>query len=594
MPFIKKDYIQNKLLPAVSIEEVIEHYVKLKKQGVNYTCCCPFHNEKTPSFVVSPSKGIFKCFGCGVSGNALDFVVKYKNLTFVDGVEELARLVGSTVEYEESLHSSKYNTNYAQYYELMDRVCQLYIRYLNENKEAFSYFKDKRGLSFNTITKSRLGFAPLENDHLAAFSDDEKKLLVELGVLKKSDKYNSYYPFMRNRVIIPILDIKGRVIAFGGRTLNNELPKYLNTAETRLFKKSKELYGLYNVLTKNNNRPDKIVIVEGYMDVISLEQANFNKSVASLGTATTEEHFKTMFRYTDKIICLYDGDNAGQNAALKACSTVASVVSGQKEVRFAFLPKEHDPDSLVREHGIDAINSIVDDSMSYPEFIVYAPSLKYDLTDLGNGPKYINTVLELISHIKDDALRLVCLNVLSKKINVDVSYLQNHLEQLQDKAINREAQRNYINRQNKLEMTPIRKIISFILQEPTIVARKYDDFALDKFIKLIQKGNIKGVDFLCSLLLNIKENRNENTATLIEKYRDTPYEKIVNLLIDVSLTKITNLSFEHKVSHFYDLIKLNLFDILKLRCNTISNLNNYMTDNLMREYELIQTFINKN
>lgn len=594
MPLIKKDYIQNKLLPAVSIEEVIESYVKLKKQGVNYTCCCPFHNEKTPSFIVSPSKGIFKCFGCGVYGNALDFIIKYKNLNFVDGVEELARLVGSTVEYEEVNYNNKYNTNYSQYYELMDRICQLYIRYLNENKEAFSYFKDKRGLSFNTITKSRLGYAPFENDHLASFSNDEKKLLVELGVLKKSEQYNSYYPFMRNRVIIPILDIKGRVIAFGGRSLKDELPKYLNTAETRLFKKSKELYGLYNVLTKNRNRPKQIVIVEGYMDVISLEQFGFNESVASLGTATTEDHFRTMFRYTDKIICLYDGDSAGQNAAFKACNTVASILNGQKEVRFAFLPKEHDPDSLVREDGIDAINNIIDGSMSYPEFIVYAPSLKYDLSDLGNGAKYINNVLELISHIKDDALRFVCLNVLSKKVNVDVSYLQTNLEQIQEKAVNKDLKKEISYKQNRLEMTPIRKIISFILQEPTIVAKKYEDFDLDNFINLLQRGNVKGVDFLCSLLLSIKENKYENTATLIEKYRDTSYEKIVNLLIDINLTKNTNLSFENKVLYFYDLIKLNLIDILKLRCNTIYGLNNYMTDSLMKEYKLIQTFINKN
>lgn len=418
---ISRDFIKHRLLPRVDIVKLIDSYCKLKRSGSNYSCLCPFHKEKSPSFMVSPSRQTFMCFGCGAHGSAIDFIEKYKNLNFVETIEELARFAGVDVEYEQGGRERRADDRYQLYYELMDRAASYFTSQLRATPEALSYFKDKRGLSELTIVKGRLGYAPNDYDYAKnkiARNADEYKKLIELGL--QVDRYDEdkqrqlTRAFFRNRVMFPIFDIKGRIIAFGGRQLGDYGPKYLNTPETPIFKKRRELFGLYECLKATRNRPEKVVVVEGYMDAIALRQAGFDYVVATLGTAITAEHFNLLFRYTNQVICCFDGDEAGKKATWHALQTVTPVlVDANKEVRFINLPAGHDPDTLVRSQGKEAFEAQIEKSVSYPESIMLHESKLYNVADPSERVRLINSVLAIAKAMKNMALQQVTLQVLS-------------------------------------------------------------------------------------------------------------------------------------------------------------------------------------
>ena len=418
---ISRDFIKHRLLPRVDIVKLIDSYCKLKRSGSNYSCLCPFHKEKSPSFMVSPSRQTFMCFGCGAHGTAIDFIEKYKNLNFVETIEELARFVGVDVEYEQGGRERRADDRYQLYYELMDRAASYFTSQLRATPEALSYFKDKRGLSELTIVKGRLGYAPNDYDYAKnkiARNADEYQKLIELGL--QVDRFDEdkqrqlTRAFFRNRVMFPIFDIKGRIIAFGGRQLGDYGPKYLNTPETPIFKKRRELFGLYECLKATRNRPEKVVVVEGYMDAIALRQAGFDYVVATLGTAITAEHFNLLFRYTNQVICCFDGDEAGKKATWHALQTVTPVlVDANKEVRFINLPAGHDPDTLVRSQGKEAFEAQIDKSVSYPESIMLHESKLYNVADPSERVRLINSVLAIAKAMKNMALQQVTLQVLS-------------------------------------------------------------------------------------------------------------------------------------------------------------------------------------
>ena len=241
MPLISKDFIVNRLLPAVKIDSLIGSYVTLKPKGNNLSCCCPFHQEKTPSFYVTPSRGTYHCFGCGAHGNVIDFLMKFKNLSFTEAIEELAQFAGIPVEYEDGGNSFD-RDKYARYYDLMDRCAAFFVRELTKSKAAQDYWYKKRELSKDTVLKNRLGFAPADWDNLrqVARSDEEYRILADLGMVNVKENGKSFAMF-RNRVMIPIVNLKGKVISFGGRTMGDDEPKYLNTRETPIFRKRKEV-----------------------------------------------------------------------------------------------------------------------------------------------------------------------------------------------------------------------------------------------------------------------------------------------------------------------------------------------------------------
>ncbi|MDU9390988.1 DNA primase [Pseudomonas japonica] len=350
------------LLNRTDIVDVVSSRVQLKKAGKNLTACCPFHKEKTPSFSVSPDKQFYYCFGCGAGGNALGFIMDHDNLDFPQAVEELAKAAGMEVPREEGGrgHKPRQPTD-SPLYPLLSAAAEFYRQALKSHptrKAAVAYLKG-RGLSGEIARDFGLGFAPPGWDNLFKhLSSDtlQQKAMIDAGLLIENAETGKRYDRFRDRVMFPIRDSRGRVIAFGGRVLGDDKPKYLNSPETPVFHKGQELYGLYEARKFNRNL-DEIIVVEGYMDVIALAQQGLRNAVATLGTATSEEHLKRLFRVVPSVLFCFDGDQAGRNAAWRALEATLSSLQDGRKARFLFLPEGEDPDSLVRAEGTDAFRA---------------------------------------------------------------------------------------------------------------------------------------------------------------------------------------------------------------------------------------------
>jgi len=350
------------LLNRTDIVDVVSSRLQMKKAGKNYTACCPFHKEKTPSFSVSPDKQFYYCFGCGAGGNALGFIMDHDNLDFPQAVEELAKAAGMEIPREESgrPHKPRQPTD-SPLYPLLTAAADFYRQALKshpQRKAAVDYLKG-RGLTGEIARDFGLGFAPPGWDNLYKhLSSDtlQQKAMIDAGLLVENAETGKRYDRFRDRVMFPIRDSRGRIIAFGGRVLGDDKPKYLNSPETAVFHKGQELYGLFEA-RKNNRNLDEIIVVEGYMDVIALAQQGLRNAVATLGTATSEEHLKRLFRVVPSVLFCFDGDQAGRNAAWRALEATLPCLQDGRRARFLFLPEGEDPDTLVRSEGTDAFRA---------------------------------------------------------------------------------------------------------------------------------------------------------------------------------------------------------------------------------------------
>ncbi|HEY5994988.1 MAG TPA: DNA primase [Gallionellaceae bacterium] len=353
---IPKNFIQD-LLNRLDIVDVIERYVPLKKAGANYVACCPFHNEKSPSFTVSQSKQFYHCFGCGAHGTAIGFVMEHSGMGFVDAVEELARSIGVTVPREAAAPGQALHKAAPDLYELMQTATRYYREQLKKSPRAIQYLKG-RGLSGEIAARFGIGYAPDNWQNLeAAVPNYQDKSLVETGLVIANDEGKRYDRF-RDRIMFPIINQRGQVIGFGGRVLDRGEPKYLNSPETPLFEKGRELYGLFQAQKAIRN-DGLALVVEGYMDVVALAQLGVEYGVATLGTATTPYHIQKLLRMTDRVVFCFDGDAAGRRAAWRALENALPHLQDGKQLRFLFLPPEHDPDSYIREHGKDAFERLL-------------------------------------------------------------------------------------------------------------------------------------------------------------------------------------------------------------------------------------------
>lgn len=572
MPLINKHFITDKLIPAISIDRFIAQYAKLKKQGSNYVCCCPFHQEKTPSFNISPAKGMYYCFGCKASGNVVSFLMKYKNLPFTDAIEQLAQFAGLSVEYD---GVSEFKEDHTRAYELADKISEFFTKALFENKQALDYFVNKRGLSEDLIVKQRLGYAPNSfnyiSEHFTANKDD-LKLLEKLGLLISKGP-NSSYAFFRNRVIIPIKDIKGRIISFGGRTLGDDKPKYLNTQESMIFHKRKELFGLYQALLANNNRPKRLIIVEGYLDVLSLIEHGVNNAVASLGTATSVEQIQLMFRYTDEVVCCYDGDFAGRHAAQRVLELMLDKLEGRYNLRFAFLPPEHDPDSMIRALGADSFDELIEKAISIPEFLVDYKKQSYNLDILGQKNQFINDIIKDIKNINLNSMQTLCIEHLAKSLSLPSSRLYqilDSLDQKDNKANEVKVQDIIVNNSSN---SPVRRLIAFIIQQPNVVTSVYESLNLDQYIQLLKDLKLKEIGYIDFYLNVLRTSEQISSAIFLEKFRDTNEFNIISklLALDFIPKKIdgSELGLQSRVEFFIGILKDVVFYALsqaKQRC----------------------------
>ena len=374
------------LLNRVDIVDVVGRYVQLKKGGANFMGLCPFHNEKSPSFTVSPTKQFYHCFGCGAHGTSIGFLIEYSGMGFVDAVKDLAQNVGMVVpEADDRIAPAQRAANQAQALALTDamtQACDFYRGQLRGADNAIAYLK-KRGLTGEVAARFGMGYAPGGWDSLkAVFPDYEAQALVESGlVIDKVDEdggNKKRYDRFRERIMFPIRNTKGQVIGFGGRVLDQGEPKYLNSPETPLFQKGFELYGLFEARQAIRDA-GYVLVTEGYMDVVALAQLGFPQAVATLGTACTSTHVQKLLRQTDTVIFSFDGDRAGRKAARRALEACLPQVSDNKTIKFLFLPAEHDPDSFVRERGFEAFEQEISEAMPLSQFLLRAVAGDNDL-----------------------------------------------------------------------------------------------------------------------------------------------------------------------------------------------------------------------
>lgn len=399
---IPQSFIQD-LLSRVDIVDVVDRHVKLKRAGANYVACCPFHSEKTPSFTVSPTKQFYHCFGCGAHGTAVGFLMEYSGLGFVDAVKDLAQSAGLKVPEVRAEQAQRKAEAGDDLYGVMLKAAQYYRAQLKDAAHAIDYLK-RRGLSGEIAKRFGIGYAPDGWQNLtAAFPDYGAKALLVAGLVKASDDSRRYDVF-RDRIMFPIVDVRGNVIGFGGRVLQGGEPKYLNSPETPIFEKGRELYGLYQARMAIR-RAGRVVVVEGYMDVVALFQHGVEYAVATLGTATTPTHVQKLLRQADEVVFCFDGDDAGRRAAWRALeNSLAHLVDG-KQVRFLFLPQGEDPDTYVRKSGKAAFEALLGGAMPLSRFLLDELARRVDLSAAEGRAAFIHQVKPLLKQMQGNALR---------------------------------------------------------------------------------------------------------------------------------------------------------------------------------------------
>ena len=414
------------LLNRIDVVEVVGRHVTLKKAGANFQGLCPFHNEKSPSFSVSPTKQFYHCFGCGAHGSAISFLMEHSGLTYVDAIEELARSAGLTVPREERRPQDLAKQQQAiALSEVMSPAADWYKQQLKQNTRAIDYLKG-RGLSGEIAKRFNLGYAPDSWQGLEAvfgsYSQDSiATVLVEAGLIIQSDAKR--YDRFRDRIMFPIRNPKGQVIAFGGRILDAGEPKYLNSPETPLFSKGNTLYGLFEARQAIRDK-GYVIVCEGYMDVVALAQLGFANGVATLGTACTANHVRALMRQTDRIIFSFDGDAAGQRAAKRALEACLPMMADDKEIKFLFLPTEHDPDSFVRERGAPAFEEAIRQAMPLSSFVIQVANEGHDWNTPEGRAQTQHAAKPLLLSMPAIALRAQLIRELAQRIGITPAELE--------------------------------------------------------------------------------------------------------------------------------------------------------------------------
>ena len=513
----------NDILAKADIVEIVNSRVKLKKAGTNnYQACCPFHHEKTPSFTVSKNKQFYHCFGCGAHGNAISFLMEYDRLEFPEAVEELAGILGLEVPREQRTGKSEKPSLSFQskrdLYQLMQEISQLYQQQLPNSIPAQAYLQ-KRGLSQEIIERFAIGFVPDSFDLvLRKFGQtrEEQQKLFDLGMLSQNDNGRIYDRF-RHRIMFPIRDRRGRTIAFGGRVLGEEKPKYLNSPETVTYHKGNELYGLFEALQVNDS-PEMLLVVEGYMDVVALAQFGVDYAVASLGTATTSEQIQQVFRATEQTLCCYDGDRAGKEAAWRALENALPYLEDGRQLKFIFLPDGEDPDTFIRTHGKVGFENYIQNALPLSDFLFAHLLQQVDLSTKEGKSKLAALAVPLIKRIPGEMLRLYLRNILAQKLGViDQAQLESLIPNRQ------ENEQSAVEKTVKIKRTPMRLLIALLLQNPDLAQIGYD-------LSLLKELNEPGFDLFNELTTLCRDNLGITMGQILEYFRDSASAKPLEIL----------------------------------------------------------------
>lgn len=580
---IPREFIDN-LVERVDIVALINEKVPLKKAGKNYHACCPFHNEKTPSFTVSQDKQFYHCFGCGAHGNAISFLMEYEKKTFIEALKHLAAQEGVVLPQTQQAPIDKIELN--RYIQLK-AAAAFYHKQLFEDdfsRQARAYLRD-RSLNMRVCKEFQIGYAKGVWDGLSQglnIATRQQEDWIETGMLIKNDRGRVYDRF-RDRVMFPIRNIKGRVIGFGGRVIDKEqTPKYLNSPETPLFHKSKEVYGLYETL-QHERRPEQIVVVEGYMDVVALHQHGVQYAVATLGTSVTVDHLKLLFRYTSKIILCMDGDNAGKKAALRAIELAMPLLSPEKNLHIMLLPDGDDPDTLIRrELGPQQFKEKLQQSKSLIEVLIVELMSQYDVTDSQGKAQLLQAAKDKLKLFNDAVLSQIFIDELAYKAKFEKSLLKSAIEQKESSS----ADGYWANSSPKItELPPVasiaRQILILILQKPSLVQLLpdwQDVLSLD----------LPGLALVRKLFEIIQNRPNIEPGGLIEYWRDTTHEKALTDMMQHEL-ELSEEQLEHEflstIKRFKHLKKQSELDsiIEKSKKSTLSDSEKTLMKSLLQE-----------
>ena len=502
------------LLNRVDIVDVINRRVPLKKAGRDYQARCPFHDEKTPSFTVSGQKQFYHCFGCGAHGTAIGFLMEYDNLGFVEAVEELAGMAGIEVPREESFHQGP---DLRPLYTLLEQAAAFYQRQLREHPQAsiaVEYLKN-RGLSGEIAARFGIGYAPPGWDNLLktlAKSDQDIKGLRDTGLISEPD--GKRYDRFRDRIIFPIRDQRGRIIGFGGRILGKgataggqDAPKYLNSPETAVFHKGRELYGLYEV-KKALRQIQRLLVVEGYMDVVALAQYGIDYAVATLGTATTNEHLELIFRTCPEVVFCFDGDRAGRDAGWKALQVALPLMRDGREARFLFLPEAEDPDSLVRKEGTEAFRQRLEDALPLSEFLFSHLASQVHMETIDGRARFAEQARPLLNRLPKGIFQQMMLQQLEKLIGLDAHGL------IEESTSKRRPARAGMGT-GRHRPTPIRMAIALLLEKPALGALSGD------IAPNWMEWETPGIGLLKRILTICQAQPTLTGTALLERFRDS-------------------------------------------------------------------------
>jgi len=520
----------NELIDRVDVVELIGSRVPLKKQGKEFKACCPFHNEKTPSFTVVPDKQFYHCFGCGAHGTAIGFLMEYDRMSFLEAVEELAERVGMELPREAQPQGARSSATEALF-NTLSRATQFYRQQLAQSERAREYLK-RRGLTGETAARFALGYAPDAWDALLKHmgqSELERARLLQVGLIVErarragADESSGYYDRFRDRVMFPIRDARGRTLGFGGRILDKGEPKYLNSPETELFHKGRELYGLYEARQASRTL-SRILVVEGYMDVVRLHQAGITYAVATLGTATTPEHLARIFRICNEVVFCFDGDRAGRAAAWRALENALSQVRDGRQIRFLFLPEGHDPDSLVGEEGKERFEARVQNAMPLSEYFLKHLSSQVDMSTLDGRARLGELAKPLIERIPAGLYRELLADEVAKVVGIDRSRFTKSLgvdELKAPKSIKSMPAR--VRPASGGRRNLVRQAIHLLVHYPQIA-----DSAPD--VEGIANLDKPGIPLLLELLDSLKAQPCGTTGALLERWRDRPDVKHLSKL----------------------------------------------------------------
>ena len=569
MPFVDRDFI-NDLPNRVDIVGLINKRVALKKAGKDYKACCPFHEEKTPSFTVVPTKQIYHCFGCGESGGIIDFIMKYDHLAFVEAIETVAGESGISVVYDQT--AKPVDMRFKRYNKLMEELSSFYQEQLKTSaakKKVVDYAKN-RGVSGSIAKRFELGFAPPGWTNLFdAYKDSEESTqdLLTMGmIVPKKDKKDDYYDRFRDRLKFPIHNTKGSVIGFGGRVLSSkDNPKYLNSPETPLFSKSKELYGLYHC-RKYSRKIDAIIVVEGYMDVIALHQQGITNVVATLGTATTSSHLQVLSRTAETIVFCFDGDKAGRDAAWKALQTSLPAITAGLVIKFLLLPEGEDPDTLINSESAKAFNKRVDEAQTLSNFLFEHIKAEVPFNTIEGKTLFLEKSAALVNLVSYPIYQQQLIEGIAQTIGQNITQVEKAIEQniannTQHYYANELEQAEIVNQsfQTKPKRTSpssikslMSRMISCVINYPSLVNDPETSSVIEERARKLPKS-----DVLVELIRHAQVESDLSKEALLLPYKSK--ERVYNRLKELSVMEPFLSEYEAKEEFGYTLTAAEKF-----------------------------------